>query len=291
MKINIILITYNQQQYIRQAVESILMQRFDGEVNIIVADDSSTDDTLNIIRSYEPDSPFEFIYLPKEKNIGHSKNYYRAFVACDGDYIAILEGDDYWTSPFRLQKHVDFLDKHRECVLSMNKLIFYWQDEYRFQIQDWDGENYIQYITSQQMAIGNNLGNLSACVIRKSIFNKLSPQIFDVVFDDWLLGIALGEYGFLCKLNEPLSVYRKHQNGLWSQIDTKESLKILEERIKQYNPLFNYRYTNEFQQQILSFHPIKRRLSLKQKMKLFLPPCLIYLYRYICPPIFTKKQK
>ena len=96
MKIDIILITYNQEQYIAQAVESILLQRVndDVQVRVIVADDCSTDKTLEIIKSYEDKSPFPFVYLSVEDNMGHVRNYQRAFAACVGDYVAILEGDD-----------------------------------------------------------------------------------------------------------------------------------------------------------------------------------------------------
>ena len=120
MKLDIVLITYNQAQYIAQALDGLIMQRVnsDVEMRVIIADDASTDDTLTTIRSYEEHSPFPFIYLPQEANMGHVLNYKRAFAACTGDYVAILEGDDWWCNPYHLQKHLDFLDEHRECVLS-----------------------------------------------------------------------------------------------------------------------------------------------------------------------------
>ena len=96
MQLDILLITYNQAQYIAQALDGLIMQRVnpDVEVRVIVADDASKDDTMVIIRSYEAQSPFLFIYLPQEANMGHVLNYKRAFAACTGDYVAILEGDD-----------------------------------------------------------------------------------------------------------------------------------------------------------------------------------------------------
>ena len=77
MQLDILIISYNQEQYIAQAVESILMQRVsdDVQVRVIVADDCSKDNTLEIIKSYEEKSPFPFVYLAADTNLGISKNY------------------------------------------------------------------------------------------------------------------------------------------------------------------------------------------------------------------------
>ena len=95
MKINIILITYNHSNYIRPALESILMQETSYDVEIIVADDCSTDNTVEIIKEYESKTKFVFLYLHKDQNIGYIRNYQQAFATCTGDYVAIMEGDDY----------------------------------------------------------------------------------------------------------------------------------------------------------------------------------------------------
>lgn len=73
MKLDIVLITYNQAQYIAQALDGVMMQRVnpDVDVRVIVADDASSDDTFAVIRSYEQQSPFPFVYLPAEANMGY----------------------------------------------------------------------------------------------------------------------------------------------------------------------------------------------------------------------------
>lgn len=125
MKANIILITYNQEKDIRQALESILMQKRTFDFNIIVADDCSTDTTLQIISEYAEKSDIEFIFLPQTSNLGYIKNYQRAFAACNRDYIAIMEGDDYWLSPSHLENHIRFLANHPECSMSYNRHLRY----------------------------------------------------------------------------------------------------------------------------------------------------------------------
>lgn len=210
MKISVLLITYNQDQYIRQTIESILMQRFNGEVVVIVADDCSTDKTLDIIKSFETISTFKFEYCDSKVNLGLVKNYQRAFQACSGNYIAVLEGDDYWTDPFKLQKHVDFLDAHRECVMSYDRNLTFLQDSQKILI---DNENINignKYITAQNLASGNCIGNFSKCVYRKSVVDKLNPEIYDMDIADWMFNLCVAQFGLIGQLGEIMSVYRIH---------------------------------------------------------------------------------
>lgn len=123
MTLNVILVTYNHSKFIQDSLRGILFQKTNFDFDIIVADDYSTDDTLAQIREVEAKSTISFRYLSSERNLGISQNYRRAFEACDAKYVAVLEGDDFWTTPDRLQKHVDFLEHHYECAMSYNRFI------------------------------------------------------------------------------------------------------------------------------------------------------------------------
>lgn len=116
VKVDVILVTYNQSLYVLQAIESVLTQCVDEhiKVRVIVADDCSIDNTLEITKSCEKKSPFQFVYLNDEKNLGIAENYRRAFKNIDADYFAILEGDDYWIDPYKLQKQINYLESHPE---------------------------------------------------------------------------------------------------------------------------------------------------------------------------------
>lgn len=246
MKVNVILITYNHSHYIRQTLESILMQRTDCEVEIIVADDASTDDTVSVIKEYSERSLFSFTFLPKETNLGFVKNYQRAFKACKGDYIAILEGDDYWTSPYHIEKHVSFLDEHRECTMSYNRHVRYWVDENRFEVFEWDDNENYKYITSQRLVLENCIGNFSCCMFRGQLIRELKPELFDLNFADWLMGIIMGQYGFLAYQKEITSAYRIHNMGQWSHMSGEEQAKKIIEMIEVYDAFLDYKYTKEF---------------------------------------------
>ncbi len=246
MKVSIILITYNQSGFIEQSLDSIAMQMGDMELEIIVADDCSADNTFDLIQSYPLPARFKFILLPRHSNLGFVKNYQRAFAACTGDYIAVMEGDDYWTDPRRLKKHVDFLAKHPLCVLTMNRYMMRNEFSNRYIVEEWASTAAFEFVTGAEMAFENRLGNMSACVFRKSETEKLKPDLFDLPVADWMFGMVLCEYGNIAILNEVMSVYRIHKSGQWSRLNVQEQLKKMNELIDQYDQYLEYEYHHEF---------------------------------------------
>src|SRR5712692_739118 len=112
-KLSVLLITYNHEKYIRQALDGVMMQKTDFDFEIVVADDHSLDSTIAIIEEYQADN-HNIRVLPSERNVGITRNYQRGFGACRGEYIAVLEGDDFWISPTKLRTLVAFLEQHPE---------------------------------------------------------------------------------------------------------------------------------------------------------------------------------
>lgn len=115
--VDIILPAYNQDKYIAQAIESVLMQKCSYRFRLIIGDDSSSDNTRKICESFVKDNPETILLMPAEANLGLAKNYQRLFNACTAKYIAIIEGDDFWTDPLKLQKQTDILESDNEVGL------------------------------------------------------------------------------------------------------------------------------------------------------------------------------
>lgn len=116
-KLSVILITYNHEKYIEKALESVLSQVTDFPFEIVIGDDCSPDDTKNIIREYRDKYPDIIRIVHREKNTGRpTLNVYETTMKCRGDYLAYLEGDDYWTDSDKLQKQMDFLNEHPEYI-------------------------------------------------------------------------------------------------------------------------------------------------------------------------------
>ena len=110
--VSICCVTYNHAPYIREAMDSFFMQETTFPIEIILADDNSTDGTSEICKGYATKYPQKVKYIHAEKNVGGVENERRAIEAACGKYIALCEGDDYWTDPHKLQKQVDFMEMH-----------------------------------------------------------------------------------------------------------------------------------------------------------------------------------
>lgn len=109
--VSIIVITYGQEKYIKQALDSVTMQKTNFKFEIIVGNDCSPDNTTEILKKYKDNGNYVFNIINREENVGATKNLYLCVKEAKGKYIAFLEGDDYWIDENKLQKQFDFLEK------------------------------------------------------------------------------------------------------------------------------------------------------------------------------------
>lgn len=114
--VSVICPTYNQGRFLRQGLDSILAQQTDFEYEILIGEDCSPDDTCEILKPYEERYADRIKVFHREKNLRQSKNVYDLFMRSKGRYIIILDLDDYWTDPCKLQKQVDFMEAHPEYI-------------------------------------------------------------------------------------------------------------------------------------------------------------------------------
>lgn len=112
--VSVFMITYNHEKYIREALDSVLMQKVNFKYEIVIGDDCSTDNTREILKEYYRRYPDRIKLILRKKNLGPTKNAYDVFRRLTGTYVACLEGDDYWTDDKKLQKQYDFMEQHRE---------------------------------------------------------------------------------------------------------------------------------------------------------------------------------
>lgn len=122
--VSVAVITYRQEAYIRQAMDSVLMQRFNQPWEVLVGEDRSPDATREILLDYQRAHPDRLRLFLREKNLGATRNLYEVLLSCRGRYIALLEGDDYWTDPDKLQKQVDFLEEHPDYIACTHRCAF-----------------------------------------------------------------------------------------------------------------------------------------------------------------------
>lgn len=225
--VSILTLAYNHEPYIRQCLDGIVMQRTNFRFELLIHDDASTDETANIIREYEKKYPdiIKPIYqkenqYSKKVPIGATYLYPKA----KGKYIALCEGDDYWTDALKLQKQVDFLESHPDYVMCSHRFRIYIQEQGRFE-DDWhnellEGVNY----DLNTLIHGNWYFHPLSVMFR---FKKLDlqeyskyPYSMDAVLFFHLLKKGKG-YMFI----EKQAVYRIHNGGIWSGIDSMSQMK------------------------------------------------------------------
>ena len=124
MKLSVAMITYNHERFIAQAVESVLAQKVNFDFEVVIGEDCSTDNTRNIVAELQQQYPVRIVALMRPDNLGAMRNLQETLAACKGQYIALLEGDDYWTCEDKLQRQVEFLDSHPECAISCHRTRF-----------------------------------------------------------------------------------------------------------------------------------------------------------------------
>lgn len=237
--VSISCITYNHDPYIRQCLEGILMQECDFEYEILIHDDASTDGTSDIIREYQGKYP-EII-----KPIIQTQNQWSQgirgmmprfnFPRAKGKYIALCEGDDYWTDPFKLQKQVDFLEANPEFS-------FCFHDTY--QLNQKTGEKYLrignrsidEIVDLKSVIIQNNFPTASL-LFKTSSYKPQLNILSKSSKGDYVLVVRLAEKGLGKYLPRVMSVYRLHGGGVWSMKDTSYKL---HEDLKFYNYLYEY---------------------------------------------------
>lgn len=121
MKVSVLMPTYNHEQYIEQAILSFLAQECDFEIELLIGNDASTDNTLKIAQKYTGSNPEKIRLVNHKRNIGLLRNYKSIIDHSKGEYLAILESDDYWTDTLKLKKQVEFLDKNPSYGLSFTR--------------------------------------------------------------------------------------------------------------------------------------------------------------------------
>jgi glycosyltransferase involved in cell wall biosynthesis len=246
-KLSVLLVTYNHEKYIRQALDGVMMQETDFDFEIVVADDYSQDSTLAIIEEYARDN-LNLRVLPTERNAGITRNYQRGFAACRGEYVAVLEGDDFWISPTKLESSVAFLEQHPECAFCFHRFLMHDEASGRFSAHPpLEIGTAFALFTAAQLARDNFIGNFSACVYRRELIDRLDPSLFEMKVYDWMLNITVAQAGMIGYLPTIMSIYRAHPSGAWSGKTLAEHRPELFELIDAYDKYLDFKFESEFQ--------------------------------------------
>lgn len=212
--VSVCMITYNHEQYIAQAIDSVLMQQTTFSYDFIIGEDCSTDNTRAIVLQYQQKYSGKIRLLLPEKNLGAHENLHRTLAACGARYIAFLEGDDYWVDPMKLQQQVDFMESHLECSLCFHNVYELHQGHGHFVPQY--NSPMKKFYSLEDIAVWNFI-HASSVMFRSTVLTDLSaPWIRELGMCDWPWWVLCAQKGSLGYIDSIMSVYRKHPGGIWS---------------------------------------------------------------------------
>jgi len=241
--VNIVMPTYNHEKYVAQAIESVLAQKTEFDWKLMVGDDCSTDGTQEIVRAYAEKHPGKIEFLFSEKNLGLShpdRVSLKLLNQCTSKYVGILDGDDYWTKPYRLQKLVNFLESHVECSVCFHNAEMFYEDGSQ-PPSNLRPANQKEISTLEDIITGT-VPIPCAALFRNHLLGALPACFYTVTNGDWMLFVLLAEHGDVGYINEVMAAYRMHPHGIWSKLGARRRL---EEHIKTYRTMdshLKYKY-------------------------------------------------
>jgi len=223
-KVSVIMITYDHENYIEEAINGVLMQECDFDVEFIIVNDHSPDNTERIILEILKNHPNSswIKYIMQKKNLGIRPNSIFALKKCQGKYIALCEGDDYWTDPLKLQKQVDFLENNIEVSLCFHNCEVLFDG---LESKSTNNNRGLKVLTENRKyesieVLEQWLIPTASVVFRTS---SLSERFYNYIskyekfmYWDIVLFLTVAEHGILYGFSDALSVYRRHAGGLTS---------------------------------------------------------------------------
>lgn len=207
--LSVCMVSYNQQAYIKDAIESVLKQKTTFSYEVIISDDCSQDQTLDILRGYESKFPDKVRIITGEVNIGYPNNQRRSLEAAKGKYIALCDCDDYWTDSYKLQKQVDYLEGHPECAICFHNVMHIYEDNLtpRSLLNPLD---FPSELTAKDVIIRKWFLPTNSEVFRREYL--IFPEWYDnVLHIDYVINLLISFKGFLHYIPDVMAVYR-HTN-------------------------------------------------------------------------------
>lgn len=212
--VTVLIVTYNHARYIAEAIDSALAQVTDFDVEILISEDASTDGTRTIVEGYARRFPERIRLLLSETNLRSNQTVARGLRAARGEFVALLDGDDYWSTTDKLQRQADFLLLHADCAAH-----FFNARVARAAILTdalWTPTTQAKRVDFREIWHGNPYATAGGMMRLAPIRDV--PSWYDGFFPrtDWPLYILCAMAGHLAFDPEPAAVYRLHEGGMFS---------------------------------------------------------------------------
>jgi len=226
-KVSVLVITYNHDKYIRETLDSALRQKTSFDFEIVVGDDHSQDNTPAILNEYQLRYGTQIRLLLHKSNVGPWENHRHVFNACRGEYVAMLDGDDYWTSNDKLQRQVDVLEQNPDCPMCCHNVrrLFDASNELSEPLFNAEVDRYL----SCKDLLQSSPAITSSTLYRRSAAASVD-DIPKILLTDRARALAVAHrYGDIAYLCDTMGIWRVHERGV---LNTRQQLGTVDRRIK-----------------------------------------------------------
>jgi glycosyltransferase involved in cell wall biosynthesis len=220
--VSVLVVTYNHARFIRQALDSALAQRLPQPFEILVSEDCSTDGTREIVREYAERQPHLVRLLLSERNLHSNEVVARGLRAARGQYVALLDGDDYWTSDDKLQAQVTFLDARPDLTICFHNVQVV-DEQSQSTGRLWNSPGQPQISGLHELLRGNFIAMCSV-VYRRAAVANVPAWYHRFSITDWPLHVLYAREGKIGYLDRTLAAYRIHGGGLFSTLGERQKL-------------------------------------------------------------------
>jgi len=228
MKVSVCTTTYNHQSYIEQTIESVLAQKTDFDVELVIGDDGSRDGTQAKLADFRRRFPGQVILLGAEQHLGMQGNFARTYAACTGDYVALLDGDDYWMAPHKLQRQVDFMRANPTLAGCFCRTVAT-SDEPGSQTYSIPYATYCAPTATVADLLVYNCIAACSVMYRSGLVTRLPAWVTALSMSDWPLHVLTALHGDFGFIDEPMCVYRLHGANTHSGRDLASRLEMIVE--------------------------------------------------------------
>lgn len=266
--VSVAMLAYNHEKYIAEAIESVLNQKTDFLIDLVIAEDCSTDKTRSIVLDYQSKNPGKIKLILQNKNVGLKQNKHDLFFNLKGIYVAVLEGDDYWTDPIKLQKQVVFLENNRDFTFSMGKVdILTEKTGLKRKKKEHVNPANKEFFTLKDY-LKAPFSHTSTFVFKRA--DKFPNWFWEVYAADQSLVVVMAETGKIKYHNELFSVYRENEFSVSYKRDLK---KFREEdffNLNNINSFTDYKYNWIIKLRKLNSYILALQLNNRNKALVFI---------------------
>jgi len=281
-KVSVSLITYNHEKYIAACLDSVVKQLVDFDWEIIVSDDCSKDRTPEIVSAYALKYPNLVKPILRKSNLGLVKNAISTIEACTGQYIALMEGDDYWIDDSKLQMQADYLDKNPDCAFCFTNQFTFFEEEPGKQNIFFTHENKppekfdLDFFINNNTTIPNNTK-----MFRREVQPVNFPDWYFNSFSwDWALHILHALHGKMGYIDRVTLAYRRHAAAVFM---SRDRIKVLLNGIatsRGINKELNYKYDYRFKSLWWEYHELSFAYLANKEFANF----ITYYAKYLASP-------